>query len=348
MSQIEMEISGRKIGYNYEPLIVAEIGINHNGSLDIAIDMADSAINAGAEMIKHQTHIVEDEMSSDAKNVIPANADISIYEIMENCALNEDDEFKLMQHVISKKRIFISTPFSRLAVDRLVKFDLPAFKIGSGECNNYPLIEYISSFKKPLIISTGMNTIESIKKTVSIVEKNNVPYALLHCTNVYPTPPELVRLNAIEVMRDQFPNAVIGLSDHTINNYTSLGAVALGCSIIEKHFTDTKDRVGPDIACSMDPSDMSDLIQGSKTIFLARGNYKGPIKEEEPTIDFAFASVVAIDKIKKGDKLSMDNIWLKRPGSGDFNSDDFPLLIGKTALRTIEPGNQLSKEDIKF
>ena len=160
-------------------------------------------------------------MSNEAK-IIPSNADEPIYDIINSCALSEQEEHKLMQHIISKKSIFISTPFSKLAVNRLIKFNVPAFKIGSGECNNFPLVEYIAQFKKPIIISTGMNDIESIKKTVAIVERMKVPYALLHCTNVYPTPPELVRLNAIDVLYKEFPRAVIGLSDHTIDNFTSL------------------------------------------------------------------------------------------------------------------------------
>lgn len=342
----QIEITGRKIGYEYEPLVIAEIGINHNGSFDLAIKMADAAIDAGAEVIKHQTHIIDDEMSSEAKEIIPKNADISIYEIMQNCALSEEEELNLMKHVQSKNKIFISTPFSKKAVDRLVKFDVPAFKIGSGECNNYPLIEYISSFRKPMIISTGMNSISDIKKTVSIVEKYRVPYALLHCTNIYPTPYELVRLNAIQEMEKNFPNAVIGLSDHTINNYSSYGAIALGCSIIERHFTDTKTREGPDIICSMDKKDLKNLIEGSKAIFQARGGKKGPIKEEEVTIKFAFASVVAIRNIKKGETFDSSNLWLKRPGNGDFKAADFESLIGRTAKQDIKIGNQIKKSDL--
>jgi N-acetylneuraminate synthase len=267
----EFEIAGRRIGPNLPPIVIAEIGINHEGSLDLAIEMADAAIDAGCEIVKHQTHIVEDEMSSEAKGVIPGNADVSIYEIMERCALSERDEFRLMQHVQSRGVIFISTPFSRAAAERLARFDIPAFKIGSGECNNYPLVRYVARFGKPVIISTGMNSIESVRPSVDILRKAGVPYALLHCTNVYPTPPELVRLGAMQQLQNAFPDAVIGLSDHTTSNYTCLGAVALGASILERHFTDRMDRPGPDIVCSMDPQALSDLIQGSKIIFSARG-----------------------------------------------------------------------------
>jgi N-acetylneuraminate synthase len=149
-----IEIQGRRIGPDYPPVVIAEIGINHEGSLDLAIEMVDAAIDAGAEIIKHQTHIVEDEMSDEAKDAIPGNADVSIFEIMNRCALNEAEERKLMAYVKEKGRIFISTPFSRAAVNRLADFDVPAFKIGSGECNNYPLIKHTASFGKPMIIST--------------------------------------------------------------------------------------------------------------------------------------------------------------------------------------------------
>ncbi|MDF4750896.1 N-acetylneuraminate synthase family protein, partial [Vibrio parahaemolyticus] len=161
MSNPVFEISGRKIGLDYEPLVIAEIGINHEGSLDVAKQMVDAAIEGGAEVIKHQTHVVEDEMSAEAKNVVPGNADVSIYEIMERCALNEEDETTLKQYVESKGAIFISTPFSRAAALRLERMNVPAYKIGSGECNNYPLLDLIASFGKPIILSTGMNDILS-------------------------------------------------------------------------------------------------------------------------------------------------------------------------------------------
>jgi N-acetylneuraminate synthase len=251
-----------------------------------------------------------------------------------------------MDHIKKRGAIFLSTPFSRAAIDRLVKFDVPAFKIGSGECNNYPLIKYLAKFKKPVILSTGMNSIETIKPSVEILRNANIPFALLHCTNVYPTPPELVRLGAIKALKDAFPDAVVGLSDHTTSNYTCLGAVALGASILERHFTDSMDRPGPDIACSMDPNSLTDLIIGSKTLFSARGGEKIPVKAEDPTIAFAFASVVAIKNIEKGEILTEDNIWLKRPGGGAFTAKDYDNLIGKKVVEGISIGTRLKKEHL--
>ena len=147
----EFKLGNRMVGYQHPPLVIAEIGINHNGSLDSAIALADDAIDAGIEVIKHQTHVVEDEMTSEAKSVIPGNSDKSIYQIMEECALNEEDEVSLKEYVESRGKIFISTPFSRAAADRLERMGVCGYKIGSGECNNYPLIEHICGFKKPII-----------------------------------------------------------------------------------------------------------------------------------------------------------------------------------------------------
>ena len=177
------KINNRKIGPEYPPLVIVEIGINHEGNLDLAKKLVDEAYKAGAECIKHQTHIIEDEMSKSAKLVIPGNTNDSIYEVMRRCSLNESDELELKKYVESKGMIFLSTPFSRAAVDRLEKFEISAYKIGSGECNNYPLIDYIAKFKKPMIISTGMNTIKSVFKTIQILKKYNTPCALLHTTN---------------------------------------------------------------------------------------------------------------------------------------------------------------------
>ena len=344
----EFKIGPRIIGDNHPPVVIAEIGINHEGSLVTAIEMVDAAIDAGAEIIKHQTHIVQDEMSNEAKLVVPANSNVSIYEIMERCALSESDERRLMLHVQKRGAIFISTPFSRAAVDRLVDFDIPAFKIGSGECNNYPLVKYIARFGKPVIISTGMNSIETIRPSVEILRRAKVPFALLHCTNIYPTPPKLVRLGAMKILKEAYPDAVVGLSDHTISNHTCLGAVALGGSILERHFTDRMNRPGPDIVCSMDSAALKDLIQGSKIIFEARGGDKAPVKEEAPTIAFAFASVVSIKNILPGQILDESNIWVKRPGGGDFSALDFEKLLGVKALVEIKSGLQIKRGDIEY
>lgn len=342
-----IEIAGRKIGLDFPPLVIAEIGINHEGSLQVAKEMVDAAYRAGVEMVKHQTHIVEDEMSKVAKQVVPGNADVSIYEIMERCALSEADELELKNYVESKGMIFISTPFSRAAAERLNRFNVPAYKIGSGECNNYPLLEHIAQFGKPIILSTGMNTIESVKKAVAIFDSYKVPVALLHTTNLYPTPIHLVRFGAMMELHHAFPDRVFGLSDHTLNNNACLGAVALGASVLERHFTDHMQRKGPDIVCSMDEAACRELIVGSKEIALMRGGTKEPAREEQVTIDFAFATVCSISDIKKGTVFTKDNIWVKRPGTGQILAEHFNSIVGKKASRDIENDEQLTWGDIE-
>lgn len=342
-----IEIKGRKIGPDFPPLVIAEIGINHEGSITIAKEMVDAAYRAGVEVVKHQTHIVADEMSGAAKKVIPGNADVSIYEIMERCALSEQDELELKNYVESKGMIFISTPFSRAAAERLRKFDIPAFKIGSGECNNYPLLEHICSYGKPVILSTGMNTIESVRKAVEIFDKNNIPVALLHTTNLYPTPIHLVRYGAMIQLHEAFPDKVFGLSDHTLNNNACLGAVALGASILERHFTDHMLRTGPDIVCSMDEKATAELITASNEIWQMRGGSKEPAKEEQVTIDFAFATVCSIAPIQQGEPLTKENIWVKRPGTGQILAENFNTILGKKATRNILNDEQLTWDDFE-
>ena len=341
-----MLIENRNIGPDYPPVVIAEIGINHEGSLQTAFEMVDAAARAGAEIIKHQTHVVEDEMSPEAKKVIPGNADVSIYDIMSRCALDEEDERRLKEYVESKGLIFLSTPFSRAAADRLERMNVSAYKIGSGECNNYPLIEHIAKFGKPMIVSTGMNDIESIKKTVSILEQYNIDYALMHCTNIYPTKPDFIRLGAMQELMDAFPNVPIGLSDHSLNNNACLAATALGANILERHFTDSMYREGPDIICSMDPVALAELIQGSNEIYRMRGGLKGALAEEQVTIDFAFATVVAIKDIDKGEPFTEDNIWVKRPGTGDILAEHYKKCLGKICKRKIKSGEHLKNNDI--
>ena len=341
-----LTIGSRIIGSDYPPVVIVEIGINHEGSLKIAFEMVDAAYDAGAEIIKHQTHVIEDEMTSSAKEVIPGNSDISIYEIMRRCALNEEDEIKLKNYVELKGMIFLSTPFSRAAADRLERMGVSAYKIGSGECNNHPLIEHIASFNKPMIVSTGMNNIKSIRKTVHILEQYKVPYALLHTTNLYPTPSHLVRFGAMQEIQKEFPNTIVGLSDHTTSNLACFGAVALGASILERHFTDSMKRNVPDIVNSMDPISLKQLIEGSIELAKMRGGKKEAVKEEQATIDFAFATVVTIQSIRKGERLTKENVWVKRPGIGEIKADSYNDIIGKVVNKDVEIDKHLSWSDL--
>lgn len=339
-------INGRLIGKKYEPFVIAEIGINHEGDFNKAKKMVKDAAIAGAECIKFQRHIIEDEMIPDAKKVIPGNAKESIWEIMEKCSLTLQDHKKLKLYAEKLGMIYLCTPFSRAAADELESINVSAYKIGSGECNNYPLLKHIASFGKPVILSTGMNDIKNVKKCVNIFRKKCIEYAILHCTSMYPTPYDKVRLGALKELQSIFPNTVVGLSDHSIGNYTSFAAIPLGAAILEKHFTSEKTWPGPDIPISIDPCELKDLIIGSKAIHKALGGKKRILKEEKTTANFAYASVVTIKDIKKGEVFSEKNIWVKRPGTGEISAEQYENILGKKALENIKKDRKLEWREI--
>ncbi|MEJ2419193.1 MAG: N-acetylneuraminate synthase family protein [Exilibacterium sp.] len=323
------------------PLVIAECGINHGGSLQTAMEMVDAC---AAPVIKFQTHIPEEEMSEEAKYIKPDNADVSIYELMEQCALSEEEERVLKAYVESKGKVFLSTPFCNAAVDRLERLGVEAYKIGSGECNNIPLLEYIADTGRPVILSTGMNDMESIERAVKIFEGRHI-LALLHCTNVYPTPHELVRLDGITQLQNRFPDAIIGFSDHTQDNYSAFAAVGMGACIIEKHFTDSKARSGPDICCSADPAQLADVLVGVDAISKAWGGEKGILREEKSVSKFAFASLVAKKDMEPGEIFTSLSLTTKRPGTG-LPASMYGEILGKACSRRLRAGDQLNESDI--
>jgi sialic acid synthase SpsE len=336
---LSIKIKNRLIGKDFTPFIIPEIGINHEGNFDKAKQMIKDAFDANAECVKFQCHVIDDEMIKN--NVIPGNSTESIWDIMNRCSLTEEEEIKLKEYVEDLGMIYLSTPFSRNAADRLNKMNVDAFKIGSGECNNYPLLKHIASFGKPIILSTGMNDIRSISIAVKILQKSKTDFALLHTTSMYPTPYDKVRLGAISDLSKYFPETVIGLSDHSIGNYTCFAAIPLGASILEKHFTSDKNWPGPDIPLSVDPLELKNLIQGSNAIYQSLNGKKNILKEEKPTIDFAYACVVTIKQIKKGDVLSKENIWVKRPGTGQILAKDYDNVLNKVTKSDIPKDSQL-------
>lgn len=341
-----MKIAHREISPSQSPLVIAEIGINHGGSLDVAKAMVSAAHRAGCEMVKHQTHFVEDEMTDEAKGIFPPNADVSIWEVMARCALSKDDEIALKKHAEDLGLIYISTPFSRAAADFLNDIGVPGFKIGSGEANHVPLIRHIASFGKPVILSTGMQTIDSLRPSVQALDDAGIEYALLECTNLYPSPPEIVSLQGITELRNAFPRAVIGFSDHSIGPEMALSAVALGACILERHFTDTRYRKGPDIPCSMDPAELRFLIDRSREIQIALNNPKVRTAPEEDVYRFARGSVVADKDLPAGHVVAASDIWARRPGSGEISVQHFDRLIGARLTRAVQRNQQLLWSDL--
>ncbi len=342
-----MKIGTREIGYGHAPLVIAEIGINHGGSLDVAKEMVRLAAASGCECVKHQTHIIEDEMTDEAKQIFPPNADVSIWDVMANCALSLDDEIALKDYTESLGMIYISTPFSRAAADFLNEIDVPAFKIGSGEADNLPLIRHIARFGKPVIMSTGMQSIETIKASVDILVESGVEFALLECTNLYPSPPEIVSLQGVNELRAAFPGVPVGFSDHSIGPEMALASVALGACILERHYTDSRYRAGPDIINSMDPSELRHIIDRSREIWIAANNPKQRAEAEEAVYKFARASVVADKDLSAGHVITEADIWARRPGSGEIAGYEFDKVVGKQINRDITRNTQLKWSDFK-
>jgi sialic acid synthase SpsE len=197
-----------------------------------------------------------------------------------------------------------------------------------------------------VILSTGMNDLASVEPSVAILRQARVPFALLHCTSMYPTPYERVRLGAIPQMAAAFPDAVLGLSDHSLGAYTCFGAIPLGARILEKHFTSDKTWPGPDVPISVDPAELADMVRGSLAIFQALGGDKRILADEQPTIDFAYASVVTIAPVAAGEAFTRKNLWVKRPGTGDFLAKDFEALLGQRAARDLAKNVQVRRADV--
>ncbi|MBF0570621.1 MAG: N-acetylneuraminate synthase family protein [Candidatus Omnitrophica bacterium] len=340
----EIIINGRQIGDQHEPFVMAEVGINHEGSFKKAKQLVDAAVKAKADCVKFQCHIVEEEMIP--TNMRPGKISTErLWDIIKRCELSEKEEIAIKEYCEQKGIIYLSTPFSRKAADRLNGMGVAAFKIGSGECNNVPLLEHVARMGKPIILSTGMNDIASIRRSIAVIKKYKCPLMLMHCTSMYPTPYEKVRLGAIAHLKKTF-ELPVGLSDHSLGIYTCLGAVALGACVLEKHFTITRQWPGPDVPISIEPDELEEMVKGARAIFAARGVVKAILPEEQPVIDFAYASVVSIRAIKAGEILDHGNIWVKRPGTGPLLAKDFKNILGKKAARKIAADKQIKPEDI--
>ena len=341
----EIQIAQRKIGQKHPPFVIAEVGINHEGEFEKAIQMVDAASTAGVDCVKFQCHITEEEMiPTDMK---PGKiSEERLWDIIKRCELTEDEEKRIKKYCEEKRIIYLCTPFSREAADRLQSMDVPAFKIGSGECNNIPLLKHVAQMGKPIILSTGMNDIESIRKSVDTIQQFDCPLMLMHCTSMYPTPYKRVRLGAIKELQTAF-GLPVGLSDHSLGIYTALGAVALGACAVEKHFTISHKWPGPDVPISIEPYELEELVKGSKAIFSALGGHKTILPEEKPVIDFAYASIVTIAPINTGETFTLENTWVKRPGTGPILARYLDKVLGKRATIDLEKDHQVKPDDIE-
>lgn len=340
-----IKIGSRRVGDNHPPYVIAEAAVSHQGEIETAKRMVYIAHAMGCDAIKFQMHILENEMLRDTP--ISDNFDESLYDTLENTNLTLD-EHKVLKALCESLGIdYLCTPFSAAAADILDEMGILAFKTGSGELTNIPLITHIARKGRPMIISTGMALVEEIQETVEAVKAIGTPFALTHCVSAYPCPYNRVNLHNIPRYRELF-DVPVGLSDHSLGIYTALGAVALGSCVIEKHYTLDKLQSGPDHAVSLEPYELGELVKGCRAVFEARGAEREIFPEEMPIIAWARESVVSVADIPAGAVITSDMVWVKRPtpGEGAIPAKDLHQVIGKTAKVHIAKDRQILWKEI--
>ena len=339
-----IRIGGREVGDGHPPFVIAEVGINHNGDVNLAKQMVHAAKEAGVHCIKFQTHLTGKEMIH-TQMTPGAISQEPLWNIIERCELTSAEERAVKQLCDEMGILFLSTPFSREAADQLEELGIPAYKIGSGEITNLPLIEHVAKKGLPMIVSTGMTELDEIAETVNLIERYGVPLILLQCTSTYPTAYADVKLGAIQVLREQF-GVPVGLSDHSVGIYTALGAVAKGACVLEKHFTTSRQLPGPDQGLSLEPDELRELVKGADAIYQALGSEKTILGKERPVLGFARASVVVIKPVAAGDRFTDDNLWVKRPADGEIPAREYKKLLGRVAKVSMQPDHQIKWSEV--
>ena len=322
--------------------IIAEAGVNHNGSIDRALKMVKVASKSGADAVKFQTFMAEEVVSKHAPKAeyqkINTGTNESQLEMVKKLELTKENHLRLIECCKDYKIEFMTSAFDLKSVDLLGEFNLNRIKVPSGEINNLPYLRQIALFGKPIIISTGMSTLDEIEIAINIFEefgikKNNI--TALHCNTQYPTPIHDVNLNAMLTIKDKI-GVEIGYSDHTLGIEIPIAAVALGATVIEKHFTLDKNLEGPDHVASLDPNELHEMVKAIRNIEKAIGNgKKKPSDSEISNIKIARKSIIAKKKIKKGDKFSENNLTTKRPGTG-ISPMKWDLYMGKISNQGYE------------
>lgn len=343
-----IRIGGRKIGLDHPCFVIAEAGVNHNGNLETAKRLVDVAKKAGADAVKFQTFRAEALASASASKVgyqaETTGGDESQLEMLKKLELSLDDHYLLKAYCDEQDILFLSTPFDEVCADFLDTLGVPVFKIASGELNNPFLLSHIAGKKKPVIVSTGMGTLDEVEAAVrTIRETGNRQIILLHCVSQYPTDPRDANLRAMETMRGVF-KVPVGFSDHTMGVEVAMAAAALGASVIEKHFTLDRTSRGPDHRVSLEPAQLKQMIQGIRIAEQALGNgLKEPCAADLGTARLVRRSLVATKNIPKGARLALEWVAVKRPGTG-LPPAMLPRLVGLKVKKNIPSGTLLSLE----
>jgi N-acetylneuraminate synthase len=338
-----IRIGSREVGPGQPCLIIAEAGINHNGDATLAAELVDAAAEAGADVIKFQTHFPEHEMLRGGATA--AYVGESLFDLLTRTALSRDAHFALRDRAAERGILFLSTPFSREAADFLETVGVPAFKTGSGELSNVPLQQHIARKHRPMIISTGMSTPDEIERTVHSVRAEGTPFALMHCTSTYPTPFEHVQLGCITALQERY-QVPVGFSDHTLGNYLAFAAAAIGANLYEKHFTTSRALPGPDQSGSMEPRELKAIVEGIRAIERSRGATKKIQPGEQEVRHMANHSVVSLRDIAAGRAIGADDVWVKRPGTG-IPASELGKVVGRRSRRAIAADTLLTWDDLE-
>ncbi|MHB1420531.1 MAG: N-acetylneuraminate synthase [Bacillota bacterium] len=331
--------------------IIAEAGVNHNGSLDIAKLLVDTAIKAGADAVKFQTFIPEQVVAKGTERALYQQANMpgreeSQFEMIKRLALSAEDFFELKVHCDRAGIMFLSTPFDYYSIDLLDKLEVPIIKIASGELTNLPLLKYVATKKRPLILSTGMASLGEIEEALETLHKSGMrEITLLHCTSNYPAAFEEVNLKAMITLRQAF-NLPVGYSDHTRGIEVSIAAAALGACVIEKHFTLDRKMEGPDHMASLEPCELASMVQAVRNVKKALGDgFKQPGPSEREIMRVARRSLIAAVDIDAGEIITGEKLAVKRPGTG-IPPKMWDVVVGRRAKGNIPADTVITWEMI--
>jgi len=318
----DIKLGSRLIGEGNSCFIIAEAGVNHNGDINLAKRLIDVAVDAAADAVKFQTFKADKIVCQSAEKAeyqkLTTQGNESQYQMLKKLELLESDFKELKDYAEKNNILFLSSPFDPESVDLLDSIGVPLFKIASGEITNLPFLKYIAKKKKPVILSTGMATLEEIKEALDTLKNENLEsIILLHCITSYPAKVQDANLRVLETLRSSFMLPV-GLSDHTLGINVAIAARALNACVIEKHFTLDKNLPGPDHKASLEPAELKSLVEAIREVELALGNgIKKPTQEEEKIKDFARKKIVAEIDILKNTVITPEMVSIKRTGTGE-------------------------------
>lgn len=346
----KIRIDGRLLGVGEPTFIVAEIGVNHNGSVHMARKLIDAAKDAGADSVKFQSFKTERIVTKYAEKAVyqkeTTDPKKSQYSMLKRLELGNAEMEELHRYAKKRNIIFLSSAFDEESVDLLDSLDVPAFKVASGEITNLPLLRYMAEKKRPMILSTGLSTLDEIKEALEVITKEGVEeIILLHCVTSYPAKEEEANLKVMDLLRRQF-GFPVGFSDHTLGITVSIAAAALGAVFIEKHFTLDRTLPGPDHRASLEPTEFKEMVKGIREVEKALGDgMKRLTANEEEIKKAARRSIVAKTRIRKGTIIRENMVDFKRPGTG-LEPKNLCKIIGRRTKKDIEPDELITFEKL--